>query len=242
MRTVDLRGFAIGLSLVLLGGQVEAQIREVPEDSPRPRSILQGGGHLDLALPQGDFARFVSAGYGLGLWGGINLDRRGQVMLKLDGSYLIYGSETRSRPLSPTVPFVTVDVTTQNNIYVLGLGPQFTLSTGALRPYVAGMVGFSYFVTESSVRGSNNTESFAQSTNFSDFTLAWMAGAGLKIRLRGGRTPIFLDLSGEYHRNGEVKYLREGSITDNGNGGITIRPIQSQTNLVLIKAGVSAGW
>ena len=45
-----------------------------------------------------------------------------------------------------------------------------------------------------------------------------------------------------YHRNGQASYLREGSITDNGNGTITIRPIQSETNLLLVKLGVSASF
>ena len=140
------------------------------------------------------------------------------------------------------MPFVDVDITTQNNIYVLGIGPQVALSTGSVRPYFTGLVGFSYFATESSVRGADNFSDFAKSTNFDDFTFAWMAGGGFKIRVRGGRTPIFLDLSSEYHRNGQVNYLREGSITDDGNGNAVIRPIRSETNLLLIRLGVSGAW
>lgn len=238
-RTVS---WTIGLLSVLFAGRLQAQIREVKDDKPRGPVRYQAGGHLALALPQGQFGEFVEAGVGLGLWGGINLNRQGTIALRIDGNYLLYGRETRTRPLSPTVPFVSVDVTTQNNIYVLALGPQLTLATGGLRPYLTGQVGFSYFATESSVRGSNDFDDFASSTNFSDFTFAWMGGGGLKIRLRGGRSPIWLDLATEYHRNGQVRYLREGSIEDNGDGTVTIRPIQSQTNLMLIKVGISSAW
>lgn len=230
------------LLLVVASGQAKAQIREVDEDKPNGPARFQAGGYLDLALPQGEFADLVDEGFGFGGWFALNLDRRGMIALRIDGSWLIYGSETRRRPLSTTVPFVTVDVTTRNNIYALGVGPLLTLSNGAIKPYISGTAGFSYFATESSVSGSNNVDSFAESTNFDDFTFAWSAGGGLRIRVKRSRTPIYLDLAAEYQGNGQASYLREGSIADNGNGTVTITPIQSETNLVLIKLGVSGAW
>ena len=234
---------AIVLSFVLGLGQLEGQIREVDAEVGEPENFrFQAGGHLALAFPQGQFADFVNLGYGVGGWFAINLDRQGIIALKVDGTFLIYGHETTRRPLSPTVPFVTVDVSTSNNIYALGFGPLITLGHGVIRPYLSATAGFSYFATESSVRGSNNTDSFAESTNFDDFTFAWTAGGGLRIQVSHGRSPVFIDMASEYHRNGRANYLREGSITDNGNGTITIRPIQSETNLLLVKLGVSASF
>jgi hypothetical protein len=227
---------------VLAAGQATAQIREVDEPDVDTPNRFQAGAHLNLALPQGEFSDFVDAGFGLGGWFAFNLDRRGMIAFKVDGNWLIYGSESRRRPLSPTVPFVTVDVTTRNNIYTLGVGPVITLSNGAIKPYIAGTVGFSYFATESGVSGTSNGEDFAESTNFDDFTFAVVGGGGLRVRLKGGRTPVFLDLSSEYHRNGRASYLREGSIIDNGNGTISFTPIQSETNLMLVKLGVSGSF
>ena len=89
---------------------------------------FQAGAHLNLALPQGEFSDFVDAGFGFGGWFAFNLDRQGRIAFRIDGNWLIYGSETRRRPLSPTVPFVTVDVTTRNNIYTMGAGPLITFS------------------------------------------------------------------------------------------------------------------
>jgi hypothetical protein len=203
---------------------------------------FQAGGNLALAIPQGQFSHFVDLGYGLGGWVAYNLDREGTVALKLDANFIIYGHETRRRPLSTTVPYVTVDVTTSNNIYAMGLGPIITLGHGAIRPYLSGTVGFSYFATESSVKGSNNSDSFAESTNFDDFTFAWTGGGGLRIQVSHGRTPLFIDLATDYHRNGQASYLREGSITDDGNGNIIIQPIQSETNLLLVRVGVSGSF
>ena len=190
------------LCFVLGVGQLEGQIREVDAEVGEPGNFrFQAGGHLALAFPQGQFADFVDLGYGLGGWVAFNLDRQGTVALMLDGNFLVYGHQTTRRPLSPTVPFITVDVST-----------------------------------------SNNTDSFAQSTNFDDFTFAWTAGGGLRIQVSHGRSPVFIDMASVYHRNGQASYLREGSITDNGNGSITIHPIQSETNLLLVKLGVSASF
>lgn len=225
-----------------MAGQAHGQIREVNDAGPRGPLRLQAGAHLDLALPQGEFSNFVDAGYGLGGWIAFNLDRHGTIALRLDGSYLTYGRESRRRPLSPTVPFVTVDVTTSNNIYTLGVGPLISLSNGAVKPYLSASAGFAYFATESSVSGTNNNQDFASSTNFDDFTFAWTGGGGLRIRVSNRRTPIYIDLGAEYQRNGRARYLREGSITDNGDGTLTIRPIESETNLLLLKLGVSGAW
>ena len=236
---------AIVLSLVLWPGQLSGQIREVNPDDARVEGgpyRFQAGAHIALAIPQGEFSDFVGTGYGLGGWLAFNLDRRGAIALKLDGSFLIYGHETIRRPLSTSIPYVSVDISTSNNIYALGFGPLITLSQGPIRPYITGTVGFSYFATESSVKGSNNVDSFAESTNFDDFTFAWTGGGGLRIQLGHGRTPIFLDMASEYHRNGRANYLREGSIIDNGNGTISFTPIKSETNLMLIKLGVSGNF
>jgi hypothetical protein len=156
---------------------------------------------------------------------------------------LIYGSETRRVPLAPSGPLalVNVDVTTSNVIVNLGIGPQLTATRGAIRPYVNGEIGFSYFGTSSSVEGTHDVEPFASSTNFDDFTFALRGGGGLWILLSNRRTPVSLDLSAHYIRNGRVSYLREGSITFDTDGAPVYHPIESETNLWLVQAGVSIG-
>ncbi len=229
------------LVALLLPAAAQAQLREVPDSTALRPVRATVGGSLQLALPEGEFADFVGNGFGLGAFFAIHLGRGERAALRFDGSFLQYGHERVQRPLSPTVPQVTVDVTTSNNIYSFSAGPEINLATGALRPYVRGEIGVSYFATTSSVKGTSNSQDFASSTNFDDFTFVWLAGAGLRIRLAGGRTPVYLDLAGDYMHNGRVQYLREGSIKDNGNGTITITPIESQTNLFLLRAGATVG-
>ena len=53
--------------------------------------------------------------------------------------------------------------------------------------------------------------------------------------------PILLDLGATYHRNGEVTYLRKGSIVDHPDGSITVTPIRSEANFITYRIGVSIG-
>jgi len=240
------RAWLVAVAVLAVPAAVRAQDKRPPDlrgaypDGPRGTVGFAGGG-LALALPVGQFGNYVSVGGGFNGFAGVKLARDGAASIRLDGTFLIYGSETRHVPLSSTVQLVTVDVTTSNLIFNVGVGPQLTATRGAIRPYVNGEVGFSYFGTVSSVRGSHNMESFAESTNFDDFTFALRGGGGLWIQLARGRTPVALDLSAHYIRNGRVSYLREGSISFDLGGAPIYHPIESETNFWLAQIGVSLG-
>lgn len=199
------------------------------------------GGEILVAQPLGEFDDYIDAGIGFGAHYIRALDRSGALSLRVDGGFLIYGHETKRVPLSPTVPRIRVDVSTSNNIAGLHIGPQLMVPNGTFRPYVNAGAGFSYFFTESSVEGTDNVESFANTTNFNDFVWSWTGGGGIYIPLRRGRTPVSLDLGATYVHNGRARYLREGSIIEDGAGNIFFDPIESETNLVIYKLGVSVG-
>src|SRR6266571_2850091 len=74
-----------------------------------------------------------------------------------------------------------------------------------------------------------------------DRPLALAGGGGLLIDLSRGRHPVSLDLGASYVRNGQVSYLREGSIVENPDGSFTLQPVRSDANLVVLQAGVSIG-
>ncbi len=194
-----------------------------------------------LARPVGEFQNFVDWGGGIDLYGVINPSRRGPLGIRIDGSFLVYGHETMRQPLSNTIRRVTVDVDTDNLIGSLGVGPQLTLGQGALRPYVYGTVGFSYFATVSSAKGTADAGAFASSTNYDDVTAALTAGGGLLLRLSHGKHPVSLDLSAQKTYHGETTYLREGSLLDNPDGSISFIPIRSEANLLTFRVGVAIG-
>ncbi len=221
-----LAALVVGLGCTLSAAEIRAQEK------------VEGmaGGFVLMAYPLGEFNDFIDASPGFGFFFQYNVDKRGMFGLRLDGSLVFYGSETTRRPLSLTVQRITVDVTTENLIGSLFIGPQFTVPEGSVRPYLNAGIGFSYFETQSSVSGSSDFEGFARSTNFDDFTFAAAAGGGLLIYLSKN---VFLDLSGRYMWNGQARYLREGSIREAPDGSISFRPIESETNLLLLQIGVS---
>lgn len=199
--------------------------------------------HAALAVPVGEFGHHVNLGGGGGLGGLLFLDERGLAAIRVDGSFVVYGHESYRTSLSPTVPFVDVDVSTTNSILALGVGPQVYLGSGPLRPYFFGTAGFSYFITETSVSGDQYDEPFASTTNFDDFSLALAAGGGLSVSLREGENPISLDLAAHYQHNGLTEYLTDGAQNLHAlpRGGWRASPVVSDANLVTYRVGVSIG-
>ena len=163
---------------------VPATARAQAEEEPGPVRV-HAGLALDATLPVGQFADFVDPGFGLA--GSLTWDvsPSGVLGLRLDGAWAQYGSVTRRVPLSPTVPFIDVEVQTDNSIATVAAGPQLTVPADGVRVFLHGGIGFSYFATRSSVRGTSDSEDFASTTNFDDFELALVGGAGTWIRLSG---------------------------------------------------------
>jgi hypothetical protein len=215
----------------------------LPTSALAQRPVAWGGGDLLVALPVGPFAEVVRGGVGLGLNGSLALFDASPLSLRGDMGFVNYGNETIS--ICVTNPCrVTGDLTTSNNIFFLGVGPE--LKVGGEGPrvgYLHGALGLAYFSTSSSVRGSQAFgEPFAQSTNQSDLTLAFLAGGGVLVRVGGDALrPTYLDVGVRYHRNGEAEYLRKGDIQDLPGGGVQIRPRRSEADFLALRVGVSFG-
>ena len=216
-----------------------AHAQVVVRPNALPATTFVGGG-LSIAQPVGEFKNYVNAAVGLNFNLVQQLDPHGVLAVRVDGGYLVYGDETKSAALSPTLGRIRVDVNTTNNIAALSVGPQLMVPNGTFRPYVTGAIGVSYFFTESSIKGSDSPD-FASTTNYHDATFAWSAAAGLYIPVRRGARPISIDLGARYHGNGQARYLREGSITEDGQGNIYFDPIHSNTNMITYQIGVTFG-
>ncbi len=227
--------------LVLLSALLPASAQAQSPESPGA-GILFGGGHLLLAHPVGQFAENVDVGFGLGLHGGVTAGDGGNLGLRLDFGFINYGTETIR--ICVTLPCrVTGDLTTSNNILLLGIGPEIAGGSGPIRLYANGTVGLAYFATTSSVEGANEVGPFASSTNFDDVTFAWTAGPGARFRgWTGERALVSLDVFARYHGNGDASYLRKGDIQDQPDGSVILNPQQSETNFWTIGLGVSVSW
>jgi hypothetical protein len=191
--------------------------------------IGNAGVNLVVAVPVGEFRQHVDVAGGLDVFGAFNLGGSG-LALRLDGSYLIYGSD-HSLVAQPYYP---VNITTTYSITSLGIGPQVTLGQGPVRLYGFGTVGFTYIWARSS-------DAFASGTDFDDWTGALQGGGGLLLNLRSRRVPIAIDLGARYLSNGDAWYVSPGDVVPQPNGDVVIYPVRSKANLVMFHAGVSIG-
>ena len=194
------------------------------------------------AQPVGEFDDYVDLGGGFGMFVTKYLGERRSWGIRLDGVLVVYGSTTVRRPLGPTVPFVEVDVTTENAIASFAVGPHFMPAEGRIRPYVNASIGAAQFVTTTSVWGSGSIQPFASTENFEDYALQLTGGGGMRITLAERRRfPISLDVGMRYLRHGTTEYLREGGITELPDGSVQIDPIRSDSNLITCHVGVAIG-
>lgn len=233
--------FALWASFATIVGVAGPGAAQDPDLRPvRARA----GGSFTIAVPTGEFADYVGTGWGVAGHFALGVAGEGVLGLRLEGGYVNYGRETQRVCLSRTVGCrIEVDLTTNNDIMYVNVGPELTLPFGPVQPYANLSAGLAYFATTSSVNGTSNSDNddFARTTNFDDFTFAWNAGTGLRIELPWGDAPIWLDFGVRYHTNGEAEYLREGGITDNPDGSIDIDAIRSEANLVAIQIGATVG-
>jgi len=194
------------------------------------------GGDLALSQPKGEFANNVPNGYGFDLTGMFRLDPQGYFNLRADLGGVRYGHE-RVRVGFPASGRVAVDLNTDNQIGFGAFGVQLQIPDGWFRPYANAAVAATYFWTESSISGADNSESFLQTTNLDDWSHAWVFGGGVMIPF--GRSIGALNLGARYHYGASATYLKEGDITDNPDGSINLNPRNSKTDLVLWQLGVS---
>ena len=244
MRTVIHSFASLAFLLAAPLASVRGQVFDFSEQQRQQRPAYRYAGvAIHVADPVGEFDRFVGTGFGIGghfVW---TFDRARVFGLRADLGFVNYGHESKRVTLSSTIgDRIRVDVNTDNEILLFGIGPQIMAPSGAIRPYANGGVGLAYFATRSSVGGSGDEFDFASTTNFDDATFAWNAGAGVLIPVKKGNRPILIDIGARYQGNGEARYLREGDIQDNPDGTISFSPIRSETNLMTYHLGVSFGF
>jgi opacity protein-like surface antigen len=211
-------------------------------DGVPPR--FHAGLSATVAQPLGEFHDYVGVGGGLSAFFRVNMDPAGIVSLRFRGGFVNYGNETKRVCLSQTVGCrIEVDLTTSNNIFLLGVGPELAVPIGPVRLYGNGGVGLGYFSTDSQVSGSTGDEPFASTQNYGDGGFAWNAGGGMEVEIAQAREmPISLDLGLSYQRNGLRDYLTEGGISERPDGSLELDVRRSEANLLLWTLGVSVGF
>jgi hypothetical protein len=209
----------------------------------------QAGVHFMLGFPQGEFKQNVeNAGLGANFYYAYHFPRS-LFSVGVSFAFLIYGSETRVEPLSPTIPDITVDVTTKNSILLCHLFLRLQPQKGTFRPYLDGLVGLNYLTTDTSIDNYNDYDGYdndISSNNYNDLAFSYGVGVGAMVNLlqvrryESGRR-IFsmdLDVGVRYIRGGEAEYLKEGSI-HRQNGTVSYDVYRSRTDLLGAYIGLS---
>ena len=193
-------------------------------------------------VPRGELADNVSFAGGVGGSYVLMLGESGLVSLRADVGYMMYGQERYRTTLGGgPLSLINVDVVTTNNIVLGGLGLQIGNPGRKIQPYANATSGFSYFFTESSVEGTDNSESFASSTNYDDGGFAWSAGGGLYIPVSRRRTVVNLDLGVRWLDNGKRNYLRDDGITFDDNE-VQLHPVRTDAKGIQFSIGVAISF
>lgn len=209
-----------------------------------PDILAAQGGAPPFALgptggfPSGAFGQRVNFAWGVEFSGILPVGPPGIFGLRADLGFQNYGNEHSTVPLFSSNQRALVDLNTYNRLLSLSVGPQLTFGRSALKPYLMGAFGVSYFFTESDASGSSSTESFASTTNFDDWTMLLEGGGGVYINLSRAHN-VALDLSLRYQHNATVRYLTKGDLTTNPDGTISFQPSRSGVDLVVIRVAVA---
>jgi hypothetical protein len=143
-------------------------------------------------------------------------------------------------PLSDSIPDISVDVKTDNNIVLTHFLLRAQTRSGPVRPYVDGLIGFKYLFTQTRVEADSEEDPLASTTNLSDFAFSYGVGGGVQFRLAGfgGGRELLLDTKVRHLWGSEARYLREGSI-ERDDGDAIFDVLRSRTNAVTVQVGVT---
>src|SRR6185295_2884503 len=202
--------------------------------SASPALALEGGGAFVLGAPHGALGEQADVAAGVG-GHRLKATRSGKLGLRLDGSVLLYGSETLRIPVAGTAGRLNREITTENWVAQVGLGPQIVLPLRGARPYLHGFAGLSYLSTKSHL---TDPAGFASrtSTNYDDTGFAYGGGGGIVIPLRDHG--LSLDLGVRYVRTSSVRFLAEGDLGPDDGGGVRPAPHRGQANVVEFRLGL----
>jgi hypothetical protein len=204
-----------------------------------------GGLHFNVGFPHGDFKTQLGRNaYGAG-GQFFFFPRNFPLAIGVEGGWMNYGSESRREPFSTTIPDVTVDVNTSNNLVQGFLIGRIQLPKGPIRPYGDYLIGFNYLFTETKISNSNNSsQEVASSTNQDCTVFAHGFGGGLMIPVYKSPASkpkpfeVLIDAGLRYIYGGFADYLKKGSIRRE-DGTVIYDLTHSKTDMLRLHIGAA---
>ncbi len=223
---------------LLAAAGIAAKTASAQPAPPKPSEWLGGGGLL-IGIPLGEFADATDEGFGV-VGNVVFTPGGGPFGIRLQTGGLVYGSRTIRVSVPGTGGLVTEDLSTDNWLLNVGVGPQFIARSGPVRPYAYALAGFGYFATDTSFGNGYDYYGDNSTTNYDDWTFAWSAGAGLLLPVSRS---LAIDVGVQYVGNGTVRYLAEGDLRPSPGGAPpVIVPRQTEANLFTITVGITFGY
>jgi len=222
----------LAAAFVLSAGAAQA------EDA-RPVDRFLWGGAVQVGQPRGAFGDAADTGVGALVHATVRT-RGGVLGWRVEGGWLVYGSDSLGAPVPGTRGRVTNDVAfTENSVGHAVAGPVLMASRGPVRPYASAFAGVSYFETATELRPRRLGPAFARDTHFDDTVLTYGATAGVLVPL--GRSGVSLDLGARYARNHDARYLVEGDVREAADGALSFDPRRSDADVLDFRVGVTIG-
>ena len=225
---------------VALPAQVPAQV---------PAQSRFGGALAGVASqPLGDFRQ--NAKWGFGGDGAVTLavDRRGIFSLRAEGSTVGYSAGRSEFVASVGFGQVLLEEKATNHISTLSIGPQLTVPTGLVRPYLAGTIGLTHFSTATTISVPREQTSTGQPytlderTNFSHTGRTFGGLGGILVPLTAlglNLGSAMLDVGVRYQRNAHARFVRPGDVRLNETTAPSITASEGEANVLSYRVGVA---
>jgi hypothetical protein len=188
---------------------------------------------VEGAIPVGDFRQNTDAfGIGMGLGAYFSFDANHMFFFGADLSYDIYGKSFESDGF--------YEIITNNNMLrfhgVLRIMP----ATDGVKPIIEGLYGFKYLYTISKLKDNILLDPIALKTEFHSIAPSYGGSVGLSIPVGGDVAS--LDFRVQYIIGGKADYIDGKTIRTLGIDEAIANPIRSETDMVVVKLGLTFGW
>jgi len=229
------------MAAVFLAAPVAAQEPSVEEVFSAPVR-WEWGAFLLAGEPVGEFSRHSDGGGGFGLVGIRYLGADRSLGIRVDLALMSYGRTSASYALTLVGTPIDVEVTTDNSVAHLAVGPHLELGSGPVRPYLDAAIGAAQFVTTTAAWSGGLLLPIATAEVLERYTLQLAAGGGLRMSVRERRRhPLSFELGGRYQHHGTVEYLGEGGLRERPDGTIELDPIVSDADFWTVQVGATIG-
>jgi opacity protein-like surface antigen len=206
-------------TLLLFTGSAEAQQHELLGTYVRPA---------------GEFAHYSGDGMGVEYAFVLPVDRTQLFSVRTSVGYIGFGRvEDELCHYTETAGCRrTFETSTRRSLAYLNVGPQLTVVTERVRPWVHAGIGLSMFRSNSSP-GVTETDSYS-TTGFD-----WTAGGGVSILPFGDGSRLAIQLGARYHGGSTVSYLPKGTIEAGADDHYSFTPGDGRRDVFAMTLGLA---